>query len=53
MRDEPLNIFLMPEKQHPDLTVSRVFEKVDESKGIDVNGQFNMATPNTNGIFQK
>jgi hypothetical protein len=43
----------MPEKQHPDLRVNRVFEKVDESKGIDANGQFNMATTNTNGIFKK
>lgn len=43
----------MPAKQHPDITVSRVFEKVDESKGIDSNGQFNMATTVANGIFKK
>ena len=51
--DEPMNIFLMPAKQHPELTVSRVFEKVDESKGIDSNGQFNMATAITDKTFQK
>ncbi len=48
-----MNIFLMPAKQHPELTVSRVFEKVDESKGIDSNGQFNMATAITDKTFQK
>ena len=53
MRDEPLDIFKMPAIQHPDLSVSRVFEKVDESKGIDSNGQFISATPNTNGVFKK
>jgi uncharacterized protein YfaS (alpha-2-macroglobulin family) len=53
MRDAPLDIFKMPAIQHPDLSVSRVFEKVDESKGMDSYGQFLSATPNTNGIFKK
>jgi hypothetical protein len=53
MRDEPLDIFQMPAKQHRELWVTRVFEKIDESKGIDSNWQFISATPNTNGIFRK
>lgn len=53
MRDEPLNIFQTPAVSHPEIGVSRIFEKIDESKWIDSNGQFISATPNTNGIFKK
>jgi uncharacterized protein YfaS (alpha-2-macroglobulin family) len=38
---------------HPDISVNRVFEKVDESKWLDFNGQFLSATPVTNNIFNK
>ena len=53
MRDEPLDIFLMPAKQHPDLITKRVFEKIDESKGLDSNGQFISAVENTSKVFKK
>ncbi len=53
LRDEPMNIFLMSAVEHPDLSVNRVFEKVDESKWIDSNWQFKQATINTDGIFKK
>ncbi|NRH21094.1 hypothetical protein HOO68_03555 [Candidatus Gracilibacteria bacterium] len=53
LRDEPLNIFQAPAVSHPEIGVTRIFEKIDESKGIDSNGQFISATPNTNGIFKK
>lgn len=53
LRDEPINIFQAPAVSHPEIGVTRVFEKIDESKWLDHNGQFISATPNTNGIFKK
>ncbi len=53
LQDAPLDIFKMPAKQHPDLSVSRVFETVNESKWLDSNGQFISATSHTTGIFKK
>lgn len=53
MRDEPINIFQVPAISHPEIGVTRVFEKIDESKWLDTRGQFKSATPNTNGIFKK
>lgn len=51
--DEPIDIFKMEAINHPDISVNRVFEKVDESKWLDLNGQFLSATPVTNNIFNK
>ena len=51
--DHPIDIFKMPEITHEDISVSRVFEIVDESKGQDENGQFLSATPVRDGQFSK
>ncbi|MBC7503547.1 hypothetical protein H7169_01120 [Candidatus Gracilibacteria bacterium] len=51
--DEPTNIFAVKSKNHLDLGVTRVFEKVDESKGLDKQGQFILSTHVTTGIFAK
>ncbi len=51
MRDEPIDIFAVQGVSHPELTVSRVFEKVDESRWLDQNWQFISATPITDSIF--
>jgi hypothetical protein len=53
LRDEPIDIFAVQPVTHPELSVSRVFEKVDESRGLDEKGQFISATPITTGIFAK
>ena len=53
MFDEPLDIFKMKAITHPDISVTRIFEKVDESKWLDTNGQFRSASLVTNNIFNK
>ncbi len=53
LRDEPIDIFQVQPISHPELSASRVFERVDESKWLDTNGQFISATPVSNGIFAK
>ena len=35
------------------MKVTRTFEKVDESKGFDTNGQFLMASEVPDGVFEK
>lgn len=53
LKDAPLKIEDTQAITHPELSVKRVFEKVDESKGLDNNNQFLVATPVTNGVFKK
>jgi hypothetical protein len=53
LRDEPIDIFQVQSVSHPELNVSRVFERVDESKWLDERGQFISATPVTTGVFAK
>jgi hypothetical protein len=52
-RDEPIDIFAVQPVTHPELSVKRVFEKVDESRGLDEDGQFISSTLVTNGLFAK
>jgi uncharacterized protein YfaS (alpha-2-macroglobulin family) len=52
-RDTPLDIAKVAPVSHPDLGVTRVFERVDESKWLDTDGQFVSATPVTDGVFEK
>ncbi|MBX9809011.1 hypothetical protein K2X92_01310, partial [Candidatus Gracilibacteria bacterium] len=52
LSDKPLDIFKTTAVTHSDLAVNRVFEKVEESKGLDTNGQFRQATPVINSIFK-
>lgn len=35
------------------MKVTRLFEKVDESKGFDKNGQFLLASRVSDGVFEK
>lgn len=53
LRDEPIDIFAVQSIIHPELSVSRVFEKVDESRWLDANWQFISATPIMDNIFHK
>jgi alpha-2-macroglobulin len=53
LRDEPIDIFAVQPITHPELSVSRVFEQVDESRWLDTDGQFISASPITDGIFHK
>jgi MG2 domain/Bacterial Alpha-2-macroglobulin MG10 domain/Alpha-2-macroglobulin family/A-macroglobulin TED domain/Alpha-2-macroglobulin bait region domain len=53
LHDEPIDIFAVRPVTHPELSVSRTFEKVDESRGVDGKGQFISANPVTTGIFAK
>jgi uncharacterized protein YfaS (alpha-2-macroglobulin family) len=52
LSDKPIDIFKTSPITHSDIAVNRVFEKVEESKWLDSNGQFRQATPITNGIFK-
>ena len=51
--DVPSDIFQMQPTSARGMTVSRVFESVDESRGIDTDGEWIMTTPMTDSIFQK
>ncbi len=51
--DVPSDIFQMQPTSARGMTVSRVFESVDESRGIDTDGAWIMTTPITDSIFQK
>ena len=53
MVDLPIDISQVKPISNSELSVNRVFEKVDESKGLDSHGQFLSATANTTGIFKK
>jgi uncharacterized protein YfaS (alpha-2-macroglobulin family) len=52
-RDTPIDIAKVVPVSHPDLQVTRVFERVDESKWLDTQGQFISAQPVSDGIFEK
>jgi hypothetical protein len=51
--DVPSDIYQSKPIAAHGMTVSRVFELVDESRGIDADGKWIMTTPVTDAVFQK
>lgn len=53
IKNLPVDIFASPAQSHPDMTVERIFETIDESKWLDENGQFIATTPMKDMVFKK
>lgn len=53
IKDRPKDILKMKSITAGGIDIKRIFEFVDESRGIDSNGNFIITKPVQDGIFQR